>query len=52
MVYDPEKVGDLQGHAVPRETVIRQAESAGFKLENLDDSLSKDTIYIFRPAKH
>jgi SAM-dependent methyltransferase len=50
MVYDPEKVGDLKGHAVPRETVIHQAEAAGFTLVNLDDSLSKDTIYIFRPA--
>jgi SAM-dependent methyltransferase len=52
MVYDPEKVGDLGGHAVPRERVIGQAEAAGFTLTNLDDSLSKDTIYIFRPARH
>ena len=49
MVYDTEKVGEFGGHAVSRETVIRQVESAGFELDSIDDSLSRDTIYRFRP---
>ena len=48
MVYDPQKVGDLRGHAVDRNTVIRQSSAAGFELVRLDDSLSKDTLYILR----
>jgi ubiquinone/menaquinone biosynthesis C-methylase UbiE len=51
MVYDTEKVGDLRGHAVPKERVILEAEAAGFTLLDLDESLSRDTIYFFRPAK-
>jgi SAM-dependent methyltransferase len=48
MVYDPQKVGDFRGHAVDRNTVIRQSNAAGFELVKLDDTLSKDTLYVFR----
>jgi hypothetical protein len=48
LVYDPRKVGDLRGHAVARETVIRQARAAGYELVQLEESLPKDTLYVFR----
>lgn len=47
IVYDPEKLKDHRGHAVPRDTVIDQCSQAGFTLIHLDTSLVYDNIYIF-----
>jgi ubiquinone/menaquinone biosynthesis C-methylase UbiE len=45
---DAAKLEDHKGHATPREQVIRQVTSAGYKLVSLDISLLYDNIYIFR----
>jgi ubiquinone/menaquinone biosynthesis C-methylase UbiE len=51
IVYDPTKLKNHQGHAVPRETVINQCSSAGFVLVRMDTSLIYDNIYLFESAR-
>jgi ubiquinone/menaquinone biosynthesis C-methylase UbiE len=46
--YDPRKRPDLEDHATHQETVIRQAQEAGFQLLHTDTTLPIDNIYIFR----
>lgn len=46
--YDPRKRPDLESHATPQETVIRQAREAGFQVIHIDTTLPIDNIYIFR----
>ena len=48
MVYDTDKIGTAEGHAVSKETVVRQAQKAGYQLVRMDSSLRMDTIYIFK----
>jgi len=50
IVYDPEKLKDHHGHAVPRDVVTEQCSRAGFTLVHLDTSLVYDNIYIFEKA--
>jgi ubiquinone/menaquinone biosynthesis C-methylase UbiE len=47
LVLDPGKLENSSGHAVSKETVIRQAESAGFELIQMHTSFQYDNIYIF-----
>ena len=51
IVYDPEKLKDHHGHAVPEEVVIDQCARAGFTLVHLDTSLLWDNIYIFEQTE-
>jgi len=46
--YDPDKLPDHRGHAVPKERVIEQCRQAGFDLVSLDPRLLYDNVYLFR----
>jgi SAM-dependent methyltransferase len=50
IVYDPTKLEDHDGHAIPREVVIDQGSRAGFALVLIDTTLVYDNIYIFEPS--
>lgn len=50
IVYDPTKLEDHGGHAVPREVVIDQCSRAGFSLVHIDTTLVYDNIYIFETS--
>jgi len=51
IVYDPEKLKDHHGHAVPGDVVIDQCSRAGFTLTRLDTTLLWDNIYIFEQTE-
>ena len=46
--HAPEKATGMGSHATPKETVLRQAKNAGFKLERIETFLEYDNIYIFQ----
>jgi len=46
---DPEKSGASPQSSTPRETLIRQAQQAGFEIVRIETFLPDDNIYIFRP---
>jgi len=48
--YDPGKLQEHRGHAVPEEVVVAQVERAGYALLATDRSLPYDNVYVFRPA--
>jgi ubiquinone/menaquinone biosynthesis C-methylase UbiE len=47
IVYDPMKLKDHHGHAVPKDVVIDQCSRAGFTLIHIDTTLVYDNIYLF-----
>lgn len=46
--HEPSKADDMGSHCTPKQTVLKQAESAGFKLVRIETFLELDNIYIFR----
>ena len=50
IVYDPEKLHDHSGHAVPRERLISECTRAGFELVHLDTTFTYDNIYLFKKS--
>lgn len=48
--YDPEKAPEAGSHSTSKETVLDEAEKAGYYLTGLKTFLPKDNIYIFQPA--
>ncbi|MBA7551275.1 2-methoxy-6-polyprenyl-1,4-benzoquinol methylase, mitochondrial [subsurface metagenome] len=48
--YDPVKAPEAGSHSTSKETVLDEAEKAGYYLTGLKTFLPKDNIYIFQPA--
>jgi len=48
--YDPVKAPEAGSHSTSKETVLDEAEKAGYYLIGLKTFLPKDNIYIFQPA--
>jgi ubiquinone/menaquinone biosynthesis C-methylase UbiE len=48
--YDPVKAPEAGWHSTSKETVLDEAERAGFQLVSLKTFLPKDNIYIFQPV--
>ncbi len=46
---DPEKSGAPPQSSTPKETLIQQAQQAGFEVMRIETYLPDDNIYIFRP---
>jgi ubiquinone/menaquinone biosynthesis C-methylase UbiE len=46
---EPEKSGAPPQSSTPKETLIRQAQQAGFEIVRIETFLPDDNIYIFRP---
>jgi SAM-dependent methyltransferase len=51
IAYDPQKLADHSGHAVPRKRLITECTRAGFTLVHLDTTFIYDNIYLFKKSK-
>ncbi|MCP4218536.1 MAG: methyltransferase domain-containing protein [bacterium] len=49
--HDPRKVTDMGNHCTPKETVLKQAEAAGFRLLRIETFPQMDNIYVFKVKK-
>jgi 2-polyprenyl-3-methyl-5-hydroxy-6-metoxy-1,4-benzoquinol methylase len=50
IAYDPKRLHDHRGHAVPRKRLISECTRAGFELVHLDSTLIYDNIYLFKKS--
>lgn len=46
--HDPEKMDEHSSHSTPKNTLIEQANDAGFELVKTFDFLVRDIIYVFK----
>jgi ubiquinone/menaquinone biosynthesis C-methylase UbiE len=49
--YDPAKLPDHRGHAIPAETVTGLCRQAGFELVSVDTTFLYDNVYMFKIRK-
>ncbi|MCP4218530.1 MAG: class I SAM-dependent methyltransferase [bacterium] len=46
--HDPDKATNMGDHCTPKETVLKQAKAAGFRLLRIETFPEMDNIYIFK----
>ncbi len=49
--YDPQKAPEAGLYSTSKETILDEAEGAGYQLVSLKTFLPKDNIYIFQPVR-